>query len=111
MVCTVSPGSDHAPRGGIDLGGTKIQTVVVDAENKVLGEARRPTPTKGGPEGVAKEMEAALREAAANADLGTRDLSGIGVGSPGDADEKTGVVSGARNLRNWLERFVVLEFF
>ena len=27
-------------RGGIDLGGTKIQTVVVDAKNKVLGEAR-----------------------------------------------------------------------
>jgi glucokinase len=109
MVCTVSPGSDHAPRGGIDLGGTKIQTVVVDAENKVLGEARRPTPTKGGPEGVAKEMEAALREAAANADLGTRDLSGIGVGSPGDADEKTGVVSGARNLPNWIDPFPLGE--
>ena len=28
-------------RGGIDLGGTKIQTVVVDGGWKVLGEARR----------------------------------------------------------------------
>ncbi|MBK5118011.1 MAG: transcriptional regulator, partial [Thermoleophilia bacterium] len=27
-------------RGGIDLGGTKIQTVVVSARSKVLGEAR-----------------------------------------------------------------------
>src|SRR4051794_19260669 len=45
----VSPGSDTAPRGGIDLGGTKIQTVVVDFENEVLGQSRRPTPATGGP--------------------------------------------------------------
>ena len=38
-------------RGGIDLGGTKIQAVVVDGRWKVLGESRRPTPTTGGPEG------------------------------------------------------------
>jgi glucokinase len=109
MVCTVSPGSDHAPRGGIDLGGTKIQTVVVDAESKVLGEARRPTPTKGGPEDVAKEMEAAMREAIEQAGLKAGDLSGVGVGSPGDADEKTGVVSGARNLPNWIDPFPLGE--
>ncbi len=28
------------PRGGIDLGGTKIQTAIVDPDGKVLGEAR-----------------------------------------------------------------------
>ena len=102
MVCGVSPGSDQAPRGGIDLGGTKIQTVIVDAGNNVLGESRRPTPTSGGPEDVAREMEAALREAAAAARLGTRDLAGVGVGSPGDADETTGIVSDARNLPGWI---------
>ena len=42
-----------APRGGIDLGGTKIQAAVVDATGKVLGEARHPTPTSGGPADVA----------------------------------------------------------
>jgi glucokinase len=97
----MSPGSEQAPRGGIDLGGTKIQTVVVDAKNEVLGESRRPTPEKGGPKDVAGEMAAALREAADQAGLGTMDLAGVGVGSPGDADEKTGVVSGARNLPGW----------
>ena len=100
----MSPDSD-APRGGIDLGGTKIQTAVVDGGNQVLGQARRPTPTTGGPEGVAREMEAALREAAAQAGLGARDLSGVGVGSPGDADEVTGVVSDARNLPGWIGAF------
>src|SRR5262249_42195044 len=105
----VSPGSDQAPRGGIDLVGTKIQTVVVDSGDKVMGESRRPTPTTGGPGDVLRERAAALRDAAAQADLGTRDLSGVGVGSPGDADEKTGVVSDARNLPGWVGAYPMAE--
>jgi glucokinase len=105
----VSPDSEQAPRGGIDLGGTKIQTVVVDPNNRVLGESRRPTPDTGGPEDVAREIAAALREAAAQANLGTRDLAGVGIGSPGDADERTGVVSGARNLPGWEGAFPLGE--
>jgi glucokinase len=94
-------GAADSPRGGIDLGGTKIQTAIVEARGKVLGEARRPTPTKGGPEDVAAEMAAALRDAAGEAGIDPSGLKGIGVGSPGDANEKTGVVSGARNLPGW----------
>ena len=63
-------------RGGIDLGGTKIQTVVVDAAGKVAGESRRPTPTSGGPQDVADEMAAALREAAEQAEVETGALDG-----------------------------------
>jgi glucokinase len=88
-------------RGGIDLGGTKIQTAIVDSGGKVLGQSRRPTPTEGGPQDVADEMAAALGEAAAQAGVETSALEGVGVGSPGDADEQTGVVSGARNLPGW----------
>jgi glucokinase len=106
----MSPRSTKAPRGGVDLGGTKIQTVVVNSRNKVLGESRRPTPSTGGPEDVAKEIAAALREAAAQADLGTRDLAGVGVGSPGDADEETGVVSDARNLPSWDRSFPLGQY-
>ncbi len=88
-------------RGGIDLGGTKIQTAIVDPDGKALGEARQPTPTSGGPEDVARAMEDALREAAAATGVKPEELEGIGVGSPGDADEKTGIVSNARNLPDW----------
>jgi len=99
-------------RGGIDLGGTKIQTAIVDAEGKVVGEARHPTPTEGGPEDVAEAMAAALREAADEAGVETSALKGVGVGSPGDADdadEKTGVVSSARNLPDWEGSFPLGE--
>jgi glucokinase len=88
-------------RGGIDLGGTKIQTAVIDVDGKVLGEAREPTPTEGGPEDVAAAMAKALREAAEGAGVEPSELAGVGVGSPGDADEKTGIVSSAKNLPSW----------
>jgi glucokinase len=96
-------------RGGIDLGGTKIQAAVVDDAGKVSGESRRPTPTSGSPQNVADEMVAAMREAAEQAGVETGALAGIGVGSPGDADEKTGVVSGARNLPGWEGSFPLAD--
>lgn len=96
-------------RGGIDLGGTKIQTAVVDARGDVVGQARQPTPTGGGPEDVAEAMAAGLREAAKEAGVESGELAGVGVGSPGDADSKTGVVSGARNLPGWEGSFPLAE--
>jgi glucokinase len=88
-------------RGGIDLGGTKIQTAVVNGRWEVLGEARRPTPTSGGPSDVAEQMAEAMQEAAQAADLETSALAAVGVGSPGDVNERTGSVSQARNLPGW----------
>jgi glucokinase len=96
-------------RGGIDLGGTKIQTVIVDSTSGVRGEARHPTPTEGGPADVARTMEDALREAASAAGIDPAKLAGVGVGSPGDADGRTGVVSGARNLPGWNGSFPLGE--
>ena len=101
--------TDGSPRGGIDLGGTKIQTAAVGPDGEVLGKARRPTPTSGGPQDVAVEMAAALRDAAEDAGIAVSELRGIGVGSPGDADEKTGVVSGARNLPGWEGSFPLAD--
>src|SRR4051812_47116402 len=96
-------------RGGIDLGGTKIQTAIVDSGGQGFGEARHPTPTSGGPADVARAMQDALREAASAAGVKSEELQGIGVGSPGDADGKTGVVSGARNLPGWEGSFPLGE--
>jgi glucokinase len=96
-------------RGGIDLGGTKIQTVIVDSGGKAQGEARRPTPTRGSPADVAKAMADALREAAVAAGIKPEALQGVGVGSPGEANGKTGIVSGARNLPGWEGSFPLGE--
>jgi glucokinase len=92
-------------RGGIDLGGTKIQAVVVDGGANVLAQARRPTPTSGGPGAVVGEMIEALSEAASAAGVETAKLAGIGVGSPGAVDAEAGTVEQARNLPDWRQPF------
>jgi glucokinase len=101
MAARSTRGGKHASRGGIDLGGTKIQAAVVSATNKPIGEARVPTPTEGGPKDVAGAMADAMRAAASDAGVETSDLTGVGVGSPGSINEKTGTVSSARNLPGW----------
>jgi glucokinase len=93
--------STRAARGGLDLGGTKIEAVVVDARNKVLASARRATPTKGGPVAVTAQLAGALTAAAQSAGLEPAELRGVGVGSPGIVDTSTGAVSSARNLPDW----------
>jgi glucokinase len=88
-------------RGGIDLGGTKIQAVVVDDGDNVIGQARRPTPRDGGPAAIAAEKAALLRDAAGQAGAEPAGLDGVGVGSPGAVDEQRGTVEHARNLPDW----------
>jgi glucokinase len=93
--------------GGIDLGGTKIQAVVVDQDHKAIGSARRPTPTEGAPADVASEMAKALGDAAAAAGVEPSALAGVGVGSPGVIEG--GNVTSARNLPGWEGTFPLAE--
>jgi len=84
-------------RGGIDLGGTKIQAVIVDDRGVVRGQARAPTPHAGGPADVVAALADCLREAAAETGL----PGAVGVGSPGQVDSAAGTVAQARNLPDW----------
>lgn len=88
-------------RAGVDLGGTKIQAVIVDSDHEVIAQARQPTPVKGGPQAVADEIEAVVREAGEAAGIEPGALEAIGVGSPGDVDGRAGTVAHARNLSGW----------
>lgn len=88
-------------RGGIDLGGTKIEAIVVDHDQAVLGSARLPTPSSGGPPDVAAQLASAMKQACEAAGVPSSALEGVGIGSPGVVDETAGTVSGARNLPGW----------
>jgi len=95
--------------GGIDLGGTKIQAVVLGARHEVLGQARRETPVTGGPAATVAEMAAALGEAADAAGIDTTGLLGVGVGSPGTVDAAAGTVAQASNLSEWSDPFPLAQ--
>jgi glucokinase len=92
-------------RGGVDLGGTKINAVVVDDANTVLGQARAETPRDGGPPAVAEAIAAALHDATEAAGTAPAELAGVGVGSPGAVDAASGSVAAASNLPDWSEPY------
>jgi len=93
-------------RAGVDLGGTKIQSVVTDDQHAVLGQARHSTPKDDGPQGVADGIVAAIREALDGAGADPSRLEGIGIGSPGVADYEAGTVTQARNVTtDWTGSF------
>jgi glucokinase len=92
-------------RGGIDLGGTKIQAVIVNGRGTVTGDARRQTPMEGGPPAIAAEMAGALADAAEAAGVEMSALVSVGVGSPGVIDSGAGTVASARNLNDWIEPY------
>jgi glucokinase len=85
-------------RAGVDLGGTKIDVLIVEGEREVRGRARRPTPTKGGPAAVVAAIARTVEEAAEAAAVRLDQLTGIGVGSPGAVDTTAGTVGFNSNL-------------
>ncbi len=87
-------------RGGIDLGGTKIQAVVIDGRNVVRGRARTATP-RGGPPAVAAAMADTLRTALESAGASPAQLVAAGVGAPGSIDLATGEVAHSGNIAGW----------
>jgi glucokinase len=92
--------------GGIDLGGTKIQTVLMrSGDHEVLGQARSLTPHEGGPAAVVDALVACLTEAAQEAGVAVCDLDGVGVGVPGEVDAQAGTLAKATNLSEWQQPY------
>lgn len=105
----MSSGDRTRLRGGIDVGGTKIEAAIVDASHSVLAHARTATPTEGGPPEVIAALAGVLTEAARNAGVDPAALVGVGVGSPGEVDAAAGTVANARNLPNWTDAVCVSD--
>jgi glucokinase len=85
-------------RGGLDLGGTKIQAVVTARGARVVGQARRNTPARGGPEMVVADLAGAMRDAAAAAGIEAQELESVGIGAPGSIDSGAGAVVQVANI-------------
>ncbi|MCS7276347.1 MAG: ROK family protein [Dehalococcoidia bacterium] len=93
----------RAVYGAVDLGGTKVLSLVATDRGEVLGEDLRPTRASEGPEVVLQQVEASLRAALARAGVAQGDLQGVGIASPGPLDLERGVVVNPPNLPGWGE--------
>ncbi len=82
---------------GVDLGGTKVEAALVDAEGGVVTSHRHPTDSKAkGPQGVIADIVACAEECLHE---GAQNGSALGVGVAGQIDAATGTVRFAPNLR------------
>lgn len=81
---------------GIDVGGTYVKFLAVDARGKALKTARIETDLKGGPGAFLKQIAAQVNEWKREF---KKEKITIGIGLPGDVDNVRGVLRMAPNLK------------
>jgi glucokinase len=104
MTTTVSTGSGAEPlpgearlRVGVDIGGSKIAVLVVDAEGSVCARRHVPAASSQPDEAIA-QIAAVIRDAVAEAGGTMVDVAAVGLGVPGRVDGTNGDVTFAVNL-------------
>ena len=86
---------------GVDVGGTKIEVIRIDADGSILARDREPTPSdEEGSLDVAMDLADRVR---------SEDVVGIGIGAAGMIDVQRGVLRYGPNLA-WRELGVVERF-
>ena len=86
---------------GIDLGGTKIHTALVDGSGRIVLHDHRETQASEGRQAVLNRMLAASRRIKAQAEAAGTPVAAVGIGSPGPLDVTQGVVLNPPNLPGW----------
>lgn len=81
---------------GVDIGGTKVDAVLLDERGTMLARVR--TPTAPGVAGVLDTVHDTVRRLAADANVSLADVVHVGAGIPGIVDATAGVVHHAVNL-------------
>lgn len=81
---------------GIDLGGTKIYTAVVDLEGNIISEKTVATNVVEGEEAVLGRIMGTVDTVLK--DVNIEDVKAIGIGSPGPLDVKNGVIINSANF-------------
>lgn len=96
-------------RIGIDLGGTNIKAGLVNLEHQLLDKKSVKTHVGRPWKEIVKSMAALVEELLHTNHIGIGECLGIGIGSPGTIDTKTGVVRYSNNF-GWEEIPLKEEF-
>lgn len=84
---------------GIDLGGTKVLTALVERETgKVIHSVKKKTKKDKGPKNIIRKMVEAIEELIDESKINISDISSIGVGAAGQVDRENGILIAAANL-------------
>lgn len=83
---------------GVDLGGTKILSAVVDLEGNIISRAKKKTKSEREPQEILERVVECCRKAIMQAELSENDIRAVGIGSPGPLDPFEGIVFDTPNL-------------
>lgn len=83
---------------GIDVGGTNIKIGCFDAHLKLLKKTSITTDADTGPRVVVKKMLAAIDKLVKASGFSSSDISATGIGTPGPADYKAGIITNPTNM-------------
>ncbi len=81
---------------GVDLGGSKIYSILSDSSGIIEERDLRDTLAHKGPDAVIQRIIESIKQVASGADI-----AGIGIGAAGACESSTGVVTCSPNLPGW----------
>ncbi|HUW45104.1 MAG TPA: ROK family protein [Dehalococcoidia bacterium] len=86
---------------GVDLGGTKILTAVINSQGKMLSRDHSITPAQKGHEAVIQSILESAHRALEQANFEISELTAVGVGAPGLSNPETGILFTSPHLPGW----------
>src|SRR6516165_3830007 len=86
---------------GIEIGGTKLQLGVGPDDGRLRGLWRATVDVAAGPEGIRRQITAAVPELLARSGVARSQLRGVGIGFGGPVDDTTHTVIRSHQIAGW----------
>src|SRR5437899_4895032 len=86
---------------GIEIGGTKLQIGLGPADGTLAGLWRGAVDVAAGPEGIRRQISAAVPELLSRARLERSQVRGVGIGFGGPVDDATHTVIKSHQIEGW----------
>lgn len=103
---------------GVDLGGTTVKVGLLNSEYTIIDKMVAPTGRERSSEEVLKDMAMLCKELMTKHDLQEKDVHSIGIGCPGIASPKDGIIHFSSNLdfdnvnvRKEIQKYINLEVY
>src|SRR5437588_8882470 len=86
---------------GIEIGGTKLQLGVGPGDGTLAGLWRETVDVAAGPEGIRRQIVAAVPELLARSGVDHSHIGGVGIGFGGPVDDATHTVIKSHQIEGW----------
>jgi glucokinase len=86
---------------GIEIGGTKLQLGVGPGDGTLMGLWRETVTVEEGPEGIRRQILAAVPEILTQSKLTREEVAGVGIGFGGPVDDATQTIIKSHQIENW----------